>query len=96
MGLSDRANATMEICAFVSSDRIFQSLNTIACLKKSRRSLSVGTSGLIADRITTQFCTASFNHLISPRKYDRRHCEPKNLRSFDIDHQLKFCGLFNG
>src|SRR5262249_41307805 len=48
-GLIDRTNATIEICAFVSNDRMVHSVYAITCLKKSRRSSSVGTSGLIVD-----------------------------------------------
>ena len=46
-GLSDRTNATMEICAFVSSDRMFQSQKTIVCLKKSSRSSRVGMECIV-------------------------------------------------
>jgi hypothetical protein len=37
-GLNDRANATIPICALVSSDRMVHSAKAIACLRKSRRS----------------------------------------------------------
>ena len=36
-GFSDTTSATMEICAFVSNERMFHSASAIACLKNSRR-----------------------------------------------------------
>src|SRR5262245_36614837 len=48
-GLIDRTNATIDIGAFVSNDRMVHSVYAITCLKKSSRSSSVGTSGLIVD-----------------------------------------------
>src|SRR5262245_38301983 len=48
-GLIDRTNATIEICALVSNERMVHSVYAITCLKKSRRSSSVGTSSLIVD-----------------------------------------------
>src|SRR4029079_6143106 len=69
-GLNDRANATIPICALVSSDRMVHSAKAIACLRKSRRSSCVGASSLVITRV------ASLNHLISAGKQRCRDCDP--------------------